>query len=300
MLCLNRNNVTLEGAIAVTLLAALTGPFSCGGSVEAARAGGDLPEPRTLSPDAVFELSRELREISGLGFAGDSLLLAVQDEDGVVYALSPEDGSVRWRFRFAGDGDYEGVEVAGENVYVLRSDGDIFVASLQRRDRARRVRTPLRSRDDTEGLALSGGSQSTMLVAAKETLSDGRRLIYAFDTEAEALDETPRRSVDLAAVAELSGAGKGDVADFKPSGLAIDPQTGWLFVVGSVDRLIVAIDDSGTVRSVLRVPESSLPQPEGIAFGPNGDLFVASEGSRRGIIGVFHRSTVDSALAADG
>lgn len=82
------------------------------------------------NPDATFRLPRTLHEISGLAIVADTAIIAVQDEIGVIYGLSPVDGSIRWTTDFSDRGDFEGVEIVGDSVWVVRSDGRLFVRRL--------------------------------------------------------------------------------------------------------------------------------------------------------------------------
>ena len=77
-------------------------------------------------PDAVIELDKELREISGLTIFDDQHLGAIQDEKGIMYKIDLDTGEIVGRERFADDGDFEGIERVGDIFYVLRSDGDLF------------------------------------------------------------------------------------------------------------------------------------------------------------------------------
>ena len=76
----------------------------------------------------LFRLPPELLEISGLSNFHDTHLLAVQDEDGIVYQIDI------WRqvkiqsaeISFAGKGDYEGIEYVEPYISVVKSNGNIL------------------------------------------------------------------------------------------------------------------------------------------------------------------------------
>ncbi|GIV58308.1 MAG: hypothetical protein KatS3mg042_1221 [Rhodothermaceae bacterium] len=255
----------------------------------------DAPSPYAFDrPAAAFELSRALYEISGLTFLADSLLGAVQDEDGRLYLLDAATGKVVRDEKFAGDGDYEGVERVDRRVYVLRSDGALFeIEDWQASDYdVKKHRLDLPKGCDAEGLA-HDPARHRLLIACKERPGndlEGHRAVYAFDLETERLRETPAYTIPLRAVAErlpernalnrtlrrlLSPA---DLHVFKPSGLAIHPVTGRVYVLSSVLEALAVLEPDGTLEAVWPLPGDRLPQPEGIAFTPEGDLFLASEG----------------------
>ena len=239
---------------------------------------GALPY-RLDAPDAVVTLPAELREVSGLTVLPSGNLGAVQDERGTVFEIDAATGAVVDRLRFAGAGDFEGVALAGDALWVLRSDGDLYRLARDSAGAptARKVETLLRSRNDTEGLAYDAAS-GRLLVACKEWPGEdadgedyaGVRAVYAFDLATETVAARPLLLLDRARVDGTS--------PFKPSALAIHPSTGRLYVLSSVRRALAVVDTDGTLLGVADLTASAAPQPEGLAFGPDGTLYVASEG----------------------
>jgi len=230
---------------------------------------------RLDAPDAVLELPNELKEISGLTVLPSGRLGAVQDGRRVVFEIDPLTGAIVDRLPFASDGDFEGVElVPGRALWALRSDGDLYHLDRDSTGapRTRKVKNALRSRNDVEGLAYDA-ARNRLLVACKEwpgkDLGDVRA-IYAFDLATETLSARP---VLVLREAEVDGQ-----RPFKPSALAVHPSTGRVYVLSSVRRAIAVLDPDGTLLGVTDFPAGIAPQPEGLAFSPNGTLYVASEG----------------------
>jgi uncharacterized protein YjiK len=64
----------------------------------------------------------------------------------------------------------------------------------------------------------------------------------------------------------------------KPSGLAIHPRTGNLYVIASVGKMLLVLSPEGRLLHAERLDKDLFEQPEGIAFDLQGNLYIASEG----------------------
>lgn len=279
------------------LLALTVSLVACSSSAQdtprAALAMDEAPYDFT-QPTAILKLSNRLDEISGLTTISDELLAAVEDEEGEVYFLDVASGEILDKKKFHKDGDYEGIERVGDQLYVLQSDGDLFAMPDWRADelKAEKFETALRQRNDTEGLAYDA-THHRLLIACKEDPGDGYdgfRTIYAFDLATETLDETPAFRINLAALEAQAPADNAvntalrnllrplaDVDRFKPSALAVHPLTGDLYVLSSVLKVLVILDAEGHLAAVWPLPEDDHAQPEGLAFLSTGDLLIANE-----------------------
>lgn len=228
--------------------------------------------------DRTYELAAELEEISGLTWYGDDRLACVQDEAGRLYVFDLESGRVSEKYDFAGPGDFEGLVKVGENIWAARSDGKLF--RFVPGEKAKSFDTPLNKESNLEGLAWQS-SQNRLLLACKGAAPDsaglkGKHLIYGFDLEKMEMDLNPAYVIDPK---ELPGKnGKSKKTKFKPSGVAVHPQTGDVYVIAHKGKLLIVLSEGGDLQWVQRMDSRQLPQPEGICFAPDGRLFLASEG----------------------
>lgn len=222
---------------------------------------------------AAFSLPEELREISALTVLDERHLGAVQDEKGTLYVLDQESGEITAVMPFAPPGDFEGIELASGRLFALRADGALFEVEgwAGGETRLREYTTGLGKACDAEGLGFEA-SKDRLLIACKENggVSGNRRSVYAFDLGAMALIPEPAFVVDPG---EVEGAQK-----LKPSALAVHPRTGHVFVLCSVGMSLVAFSPDGPLVRAWDLEAAGFEQPEGIAFLPNGDVFIASEG----------------------
>ena len=65
---------------------------------------------------------------------------------------------------------------------------------------------------------------------------------------------------------------------FKPSGIAIHPIDGEVYIISSVGKLLIILNRSGKVQNVIELDPKIFRQPEGICFSPKGDMFISNEG----------------------
>lgn len=258
--------------------------IGCGnGPTESASRSNQAPPDSTIilynfeEPDAAFALPGELLEISGLTAISPSQLAAVQDEKGIIFILDVETAHIVDQARFRGDGDFEGVAFAHDQFWVLRSDGALYSIGPLDEDEVESTRhdTGLHGSCDAEGLAFDE-RESRLLIACKE--DPGRQLgrtraIYAFDLAGLRRIEAPVYLIDRQQLDQ-----SGDL--FKPSALAVHPHSGYLYVLSSVRKLLIVIDPARPlqIQEARELPVSLFGQPEGLAFLPDGTLFISNEG----------------------
>lgn len=254
-----------------------------------------------VSPSRVIELPEVLKEISGLSLVGDSLIFCVQDELGAVFQVDITDGSVSSVGRFTDVGDFEDVQVVGNNVYVLRSDGSVFSFDYEHFTGATTQRLVNIPCMNMEGIFYNVDSKS-FLVSCKEP-SIGRRVVnkkqhkqdvamhaeeerevYSFTDETAA---SPQKvcSVQISDIRKFIKESYGienlSALAFNPSAIAIHPQTKDMYVLSAADRMI-AVYSGQNLSAVYLLPPDAYYKPEGIDFLSNGDIVLCSEGMKKG------------------
>ncbi|MEM8585585.1 MAG: SdiA-regulated domain-containing protein [Bacteroidota bacterium] len=243
-------------------------------------------------PQLIGELDNDLEEVSGLSLSG-SELLAVQDEDGIIFRLNASTGEIESTIEFGDDGDYEGIEHVGEYVYIAKSSGTLYRVSRagtadQQVDKFNGF---LNGDNDVEGLAYDRDNQRLLLACKAPDVSPETRHIYAFDLNSQTFITEPilvvakeemqaylascRPTSEHAAICDFFASE--EAFRLGPSALAIHPHTGQYFLTSSRGKLMVVLSPSGKIQHVFRLEKDYFPQPEGLAFAPNGDLYVSTE-----------------------
>lgn len=253
------------------------------------------------APDARYKLPSYLEEISGLSYYGKGKIACVQDEKAFIYVLNLEQEKIIKKYDFGSDADYEDIAVVDKTAYVLRNNGHIYrVKNFKKKDRkVKKYETPLSEKNDTEGMAYDLLSNSLLIACKgspsikKEKPYEGYKAVYKFDLEKEKLDKDPHFLIDLERLdsyIDRNGFNRLSVkvakrlrlieseTSFQPSGLAIHPVYGDIYIISSVGKLLIILNRYGKVQNVEELDPKLFRQPEGICFSPKGDMFISNEG----------------------
>lgn len=225
------------------------------------------------------ELGKSLNEISGLSFVpGEDALLAIADDKRNIFRIDLRRQKLSDKVsKFYEQLDYEDVVLVGNNVYVLVSDGSIIEVPLEQPQQVNRYILNVDGRKDFETLYYEPTAKGLILLC-KECAADdatGGRSAYRFDLASRQFDQEPFYVINDQEVMKVL---KNDDAKFRPSAAAIHPIEGRLYILASAGQLMVIADRRGNVEEVYRLNPDHHPQAEGIAFAPNGALYIADEG----------------------
>ena len=222
------------------------------------------------NPDIKYPLPEYLKEISGLAYYKEEMILCVQDEKADIYVLNVDKNEIADKYNFGKKGDYEDIAVIGQTAYVLRSDGHIFeVENFSTDDRkVTDHNTPLSAKNDTEGLTYDKTSNSLLIACKgspsieKDNAYKGYKAIYQFD------------------LGEMKLINKPQLIESKsePSGLAIHPVFDEIYLISGTGKVLISMDRHGKVLNIHHLDPRIFKQPEGICFSPSGDLFISNEG----------------------
>ena len=226
-----------------------------------------------------WKLPDKLREISGLALTRDERLLAVADEEAIVFEIDYRNGRLVKAFAI-GDrtirGDFEGIAVLGDRVWLLASNGTLYSfreGADGERVAHERTKTDLGNQCEFEGLVADRQSGRLLLVC-KESRKKKKGL-RIFEWLAAGNSDQEVVEIDLPEAAMSDSIDKKRV---NPSGIAIDPVTGNLIVVAARQRAVFELSRDGKLIDVImRLDAKRHRQPEGIAITSDGHLLVADE-----------------------
>lgn len=250
------------------------------------------------NPDQTWELPKKLHEISGLTITDKQEVACIQDEEGLLFIYDLNTNKIKSSNRFYRDADYEDVVLTDNYFFVLKSNGNLY--KIERGNLSEtgttKIETILEKENDQEGICLSPDRKS-LYIACKGIPLNGNpseKHVYSFDLEKETVSPDPVLVLSLKNITlflEKNGLEKDeDLSDFfnpkkenllfQPSAIGVHPITGQFFITSSVGKYLIICESNGEIVHLKKLKKKVHPQPEGLAFYPNGDLLISNEGKK--------------------
>ncbi len=219
-------------------------------------------------------LMSRLEEVSGIAFVPDqdSLMMAVNDEEGKMYQINIYDSKrATDPIKFSKAGDYEDIAFAGGKWRVLQSNGTIHSIRADSSLPDNMVSKKILPKGEYEGMAAMG---SKLVVICKEcpVNKETEATIYFIDTANDSLVVEKSQLIDFGEI------GTGKNKKFLASALARHPISGEWFILSHLKCSLAIADENFKIKQIIPLKRSEFTQPEGIAFSRNGDLFISNEG----------------------
>ena len=235
------------------------------------------PNSDKAMPLAMWIMTPQLREISGLALTSRGTVLTHDDNSGRVSEIDPKTGILLKAFSLVGNQkeDFEAIAIAGNDIYLMASDGKLF--RFREGADGQQVQfmlfdTGLRKQCEFESLTYEADS-TRLLMACKRQLDKQAPkdlVIYRMPLPLNRATFTVLR-VPLQQVI-----GSNKWKNFRPSDMTIDPFTRNYVIIASHEKgLLILTPDGDVVRS------EPLPgdhrQPEGVAITKDSILLISDE-----------------------
>lgn len=222
----------------------------------------------------VIVLDKELLEISGMYYLPDTRIAAINDEEGKIFLINSTTGDYTVT-KFGRKRDYEDVVVAGDYYYVLESNGNIHRVPVAMANTEEEFEFPREKKIEFESMYYDPSRQKLVLVSKEQRETKKGVIAYTFDMDSLRFSDDTIYEIRRK---EIHKQLKDNNADFKPSAAAIHPILNKLFIVASVGKAMMQCTLDGKIEHVWLLNPDQFPQPEGLTFAPNGDMFISNEG----------------------
>lgn len=222
-----------------------------------------------------YVLSKKLLEISGQVSISDHEFVAINDEEGRLNFFGLGKNDKLTTKKFSGKGDYEDIVRVPGGFFVVESNGDLYKIDSANGGKAQKFRFRLTKKIEFESLVYYSNLNKLVLITKDHGLKDDAIYGYAFDIQSEQYEDRPFFVIPRKDILRKM---KDYSAEFKPSAAALHPITGQLYILASIGKQIIICSPNGRVEQAYDLNPDHFPQPEGISFASNGDMYISNEG----------------------
>ncbi len=238
------------------------------------------------------QLPPVLNEISGLTDIDASRIACVQDELGIVFIYNFKKDSIESYFPFDSTGDFEGLTMATNALYILRSDGRLTeLDNYKEGGKEMQHDTLALQTSNNEGLCFDARYHRLLIAAKSKPIPPGNkseRFIYAYDLNTKQLSEKPLYSLNveyLASIApsfniqqrDTNARGQIKAFNFRPSSLSVHPLTDDIYIISAADKLMIIMNREGQVVHMESLHPQLFAKAEGITFLSDGTMIITNE-----------------------
>ncbi len=234
----------------------------------------DLTQPKIL------KLGDALAEISGISFyAKDSSVFAISDDKGNLYKIGLNKKFLTEKWKFDKTRDFEEVQLYDNTFYVLQSNGNIVTINFSKEgdtifNRTSKFPGDNKKKNEFESIYYDDLYRGLIMIC-KDCEDDKKSSVSAWTFDPSNDSYTPSQfSINVKTIAQKLGVGK---LKLKPSAAAVNPLTKDVWILASVNQLLIVTDRKGNTKDVYTLDPVIFTQPEGIAFTPGGDLLISNE-----------------------
>lgn len=234
-------------------------------------------ETYNFAEPKIIKLPPALDEISGIAYyAKDTSVFAIIDEYGILFKIPLMRPSDIMEWNFDKPRDFEDIVLRDSVFYVLVSNGDIDILKFKGGNiRIDKIDFPNASKKANEFESLYFDSAlNRLILMCKNCEADKKDKISSYslnDSTNVYEDFTP---LETAAIFEKKGVKKESI---RPSAAAINPITKELYIISSINKLIIISNARGAITEVIHLNPKIYKQPEGMCFTPDGDLIISNE-----------------------
>ena len=263
------------GILPLLFLSTCLACISCSDRSYGSPKGYDIKKPE------IRELGKSVNEISGLTYnADDTSLLAISDSKRKIFQIDLRREKLKdYSEKIYTQSDFEDIVKVDTVTYVLISDGTVISLPLKVADSSKTIvyPSPFTGKNDFETMYYDSTVKGLIVICKECEAEKGqhRRTAFRFDLASKTFDTAAFYGISTEDVKALV---KNDDAEFRPSAAAIHPIERNLYILASAGGLLVITDTKGKVLEAFNLNPDLYPQPEGIAFSPNGTMYISNEG----------------------
>jgi SdiA-regulated len=233
-----------------------------------------------------IKLDLKLKEISGLAWDGDKdEFLAHYDESGKLFVLDKSTMLIKSPspFIFGSKGDYEDIAMYNGVPYVLRSDGMItkIIRDSAGVQGVEMGKLPITGKANDFETLYADTARKALVLVCKNCDMDSKSQVsaFAFYPDSSGFNTSPIYRINADSIKNMATRlGHKKTSKFQPSAAGIHPILNKLVIISSASSQLVIADLNGNPEGVFELGAKLFPQPEGLTFKRNGDMYISNEG----------------------
>ncbi len=238
----------------------------------------ESPKGYNLNQPSVLKLPPALDEISGIVYyPKDKSVLAINDEVGWLFKIYLKEDPDIQKWKYSNGADFEDLVLVDSVFYVLESNGNIIRFKFIRPDSAatQEFVFPAPGKNEFE-ILYHHPQEKKLILLCKDCEIDNKNSLtaFSFDLDSLAYSSAPAFVIDIRKIEDLLDEKR---LRFKPSAAAIHPITRELYIISSINKVLVIADVNGVPKKVYKINPKLYKQPEGLTFTSKGDLIVSNE-----------------------
>jgi len=229
-----------------------------------------------------WEMPSVLNEVSGIAWIGNNLIACIQDEDGKIFIYDLNQKKITQEIEFAGSGDYEGVAVAGDDAYVMRSDGLLYHIKNFRtpQNNVNSVQTQFDAKNNMESLFYDKQARILLTIPKDIDKEDEFKNVYQMPISNQSVDVNTLMKIAMDAPLLKNFKNKKLYKTLTPSEIAIAPDSKIFYILDGRNPKLLALDSKGDIKRIYQFDKSTFAQPEGLTFSEDGRMFISNEAGK--------------------
>jgi len=237
------------------------------------------PKGYKLTEPHRYRVRDNMQEISGIVLNPDEHhIYAINDEQGKIFDIDVNTDKPYPTTKFGRSGDYEDLVNTPIGWMVLKSSGVLYHVQEPFTDNvsATEYKFDKKGKQEFESVYVDTPTNSVIMICKRcaEDKNESVTSAYRFSLDDMKFDKKPFYQLNVDDIARLAGV---DVDHFRPSAAAIHPIDHRLYIVSSVNRMLVIASRDGKIQEVYHLKHKLFEQPEGISFAANGDMYISNE-----------------------
>lgn len=222
----------------------------------------------------VIKLPSELKEISGLTYyQKDNSLFVESDEKGCIYKIFLNKPTDIRKWKFGHKKDFEDLVLLDSIFYILNANGDVSTLQFVN-DTLKATKYDFIDKGNEFESLYYDPKLRKMVIICKDCNADTKAATSTYTFDPVTHEYAPSFIIDAGKIEAHLGAG---ASKFKPSAASINPVTGELFILSAINKVMVVADRRGVLKEVYHLDPALYNHPEGLAFSPNGGMFISNE-----------------------